>query len=126
MLSRGHWLIANFMQPAAGDRWQQYLKSLEAAIQDAGSSSGGGVPTPGARSIAAAAIRCMCGLLSAHPHFNFRSNLVRAVVAGTNHKLSDIREACCKCLGDVFEADIQGEVTLEVTKAVAKFVKERK
>lgn len=29
-------------------------------------------------------------------------------------------------MGDVFEADIQGEVTLEVTKAVAKFVKERK
>lgn len=76
--------------------------------------------------MAAAAIRCMCGLLSAHPHFNFRSNLVRAVVEGTNHKLADVREACCRCLTEVFEADTQGEVSLEVTKYVAKYVKERK
>lgn len=68
----------------------------------------------------------MCGLLSAHPHFNFRSNLVRTVVAGTNHKLAELREACCRCLGGVFVEDKQGEVSLEVTKAVAKFVKERK
>ncbi len=86
----------------------------------------GGASASGARALASAAIRCMCGLLSAHPHFNFRSNLVRTVVAGTNHKLAEVREACCKCLGGVFTEDTQGEVSLEITKAVAKFVKERK
>lgn len=103
-----------------------YLKALEAAVQAAVSPKGGGASASGARALASAAIRCMCGLLSAHPHFNFRSNLVRTVVAGTNHKLAEVREACCKCLGGVFEEDTQGEVSLEVTKAVAKFVKERK
>ena len=87
---------------------------------------GGGAAASGARALASAAIRCMCGLLSAHPHFNFRSNLVRTVVAGTNHKLAEVREACCRCLGGVFAEDTQGEVSLEVTKAVAKFIKERK
>lgn len=95
-------------------------------MQTAVSSGGGGTSTQGARALASAAIRCMCGLLSAHPHFNFRSNLVRTVVAGTNHKLSDVREACCKCLGDVFTEDTQGEISLEVTKAIAKYIKERR
>lgn len=95
-------------------------------MQAAASTGGGGASGPGTRALAAAAIRCMCGLLSAHPHFNFRSNLIHAVVAGTNHKLSDLREACCKCLGGVFAEDTQGEVSLEVTKAVAKFIKDRK
>ncbi|CAM9580999.1 unnamed protein product [Scytosiphon promiscuus] len=106
--------------------YQGYLKALEAAVQAAVSPRAGGASASGARALAAAAIRCMCGLLSAHPHFNFRSNLVRAVVAGTNHKLADVREACCTCLGGVFAEDTQGEVSLEVTKAVAKFIKERK
>lgn len=105
---------------------QAYLKALEAAVQTAVSSAGGGTAAQGARALASAAIRCMCGLLSAHPHFNFRSNLVRTVVAGTNHKLVEVREACCECLGGVFSDDVQGEVSLEVTKAVAKFIKERK
>lgn len=106
--------------------YQAYLKALEAAVQTAVSSAGGGGAAQGARALASAAIRCMCGLLSAHPHFNFRSNLVRTVVAGTNHKLVEVREACCECLGGVFSDDVQGEVSLEVTKAVAKFIKERK
>lgn len=105
---------------------QGYLKALEAAVQAAVSPRAGGASASGARALAAAAIRCMCGLLSAHPHFNFRSNLVRTVVAGTNHKLTEVREACCKCLAGVFMEDVQGEVSLEVTKAVAKFIKERK
>lgn len=95
-------------------------------MQAAVSSGGGGASATDARSLASSAIRCMCGLLSAHPHFNFRSNLVRIVVAGTDHKLSEVREACCRCLGDVFTDDVQGEVSLEVTKAVAKYIKERK
>ncbi|CAM9791012.1 unnamed protein product [Ectocarpus sp. 4 AP-2014] len=106
--------------------YQGYLKALEAAVQAAVSPKGGGASTSAARALASAAIRCMCGLLSAHPHFNFRSNLVRTVVAGTNHKLAEVREACCKCLGGVFEQDTQGEVSLEIAKAVAKFIKERK
>lgn len=95
-------------------------------MQAAVSSGEGGASSPGSRALASAAIRCMCGLLSAHPHFNFRSNLVRTVVTGTNHKLAEVREACCQCLGGVFTEDTQGEVSLEVTKAVAKFIKERK
>ncbi|CAN0476662.1 unnamed protein product, partial [Ectocarpus sp. 12 AP-2014] len=106
--------------------YQGYLKALEAAVQAAVSPKGGGASTSAARALASAAIRCMCGLLSAHPHFNFRSNLVRTVVAGTSHKLAEVREACCKCLGGVFEQDTQGEVSLEIAKAVAKFIKERK
>ena len=101
---------------------QAHLKALEATVQAATGSSGGVT----SKTLAAAAIRCMCGLLSAHPHFNFRSNLVRIVVMGTNHQLADVREACCQCLGGVFADDKQGEVSLEVTKAVAKFVKDRK
>ena len=47
-------------------------------------------------------------------------------MAGTNHQLVEVREACCECLGGVFSDDVQGEVSLEVAKAVAKFIKEKK
>ncbi|CAM9243730.1 unnamed protein product, partial [Choristocarpus tenellus] len=117
--------------------YQAHLKALEAAVQLATASprgryaGGGSGPSAGmssvrARAMAVAAIRCMCGLLSAHPHFNFRTNLVRAVVSGTNSQQEEIREACCDCLGHVFTSDLQGDLSLEVVKAVSKFVKERK
>lgn len=105
---------------------QQYLKALEAVIQAASPTNEGRSSELGARSLAATAIRCMCGLLSAHPYFNFRSNLIRTVVAGTNHKMPEVRETCCQCLGDVFAKDVQGEVSLEATKAIAKYAKDRK
>ncbi|CAM9534948.1 unnamed protein product [Discosporangium mesarthrocarpum] len=128
--------------------YQAHLKVLEGAVlavgavaapgrrpadRDQGSSRGRGsgaskgmVEARQARALGVAAVGCMCGLLLAHPHFNFRANLIRVVVVGTNHHLLEIREACSRCLERVFRGDLQGEVSLEVTKAVSKFIKDRK
>jgi nucleolar complex protein 3 len=78
------------------------------------------------RTIAGHAVTCMCGLLTAHPHFNFRANLVQAVVPRMDHTWPEISSAAYDCIVQIFKTDLQGELALEVTKAVAKYAKDKK
>eukprot|EP00611_Tribonema_gayanum_P016106 TRINITY_DN2809_c0_g1_i1.p1 TRINITY_DN2809_c0_g1~~TRINITY_DN2809_c0_g1_i1.p1 ORF type:complete len:798 (+),score=276.59 TRINITY_DN2809_c0_g1_i1:255-2396(+) len=105
--------------------YQTFLKYLESVVRSAttGEHAGG---SKIARAVAVNAVHCMCGLLTTHPHFNFRANLILAIVPRMDHAWPEVSQACYDCVVNVFKTDQQGEVALEVTRAVAKFAKDRK
>ncbi|KAF9480132.1 NOC3p-domain-containing protein [Pholiota conissans] len=72
------------------------------------------------------ALHCMCILLSEVTHFNFRVNLMTAVVSHLSKKSWDkSSELCSKTLIGVFRADLTGEASLEIVRLVNRMVKER-
>lgn len=99
--------------------YQSYLKLLERTWDN-----GKALTTP--PSVAVAAAMSLAELLKTAFHFNFRSNLLNAVVRQMNNGKSDaVSTACCQSIEFVFANDSQGEVALEATRQVAKLVKDR-
>jgi nucleolar complex protein 3 len=94
--------------------YQQYLKLLERTWEK---------QTPG---LSVAAMLCMAELLKSAYHFNFRSNLLTAVVRQMNNGQTEaVQNACCHAIEFVFANDAQGEVALEAARQVAKLIKDR-
>lgn len=99
--------------------YQQYLQVLEKAWgrgqnQDI-------IPSR----LAITAMLSLCELLKSAYHFNFRSNILSIVVRQMNNRHCDqVSNACCQAVEFVFEKDMQGEVSLETARLVAKVVKE--
>ncbi|GKY94613.1 hypothetical protein MPSEU_000426800 [Mayamaea pseudoterrestris] len=96
--------------------YQDYLKLLESTWQKHKAD-----PSPQA----IAAILCLSELLKSAFHFNFRSNLIAAVVRAMNHSIDQVSHSCCSAIEFVFENDAQGEVASETTRQVAKLIKDR-
>lgn len=91
-------------------------------------------------------LEALCRLLSHHPHFNFRSNILKLVVQFANSKVIEVgslphlhqltvslvalialclkvSSLCCNCLREVFRTDMNGEISLESLKLIASMVK---
>lgn len=78
------------------------------------------------RESAIVAVRCQTSLLTAIPHFNFRSELLQSVVDRMDRNDSTgIGAACCAAIVEVFENDDQGELSLEAVKMISKMIKDR-
>ena len=77
----------------------------------------------GRRRLALTAIKCMVDLLRTHPHFNFRANLVAALVPRLNHHDKEIRGACEEAIVGLFKEETEFEAALEVVKGISKLVK---
>ena len=104
--------------------------------------------------LAVTCILSMAELLKSAFHFNFRSNLLTAVIRQMNYKhqathdttndhpsglnannmntnnnnnnnTTTIRTACCDAIRFVFQHDHQGDVTLEATRQISKYMKDR-
>ena len=56
---------------------------------DGGGGGRGGAPAPPQQG--RIAVKCMAGLLESAPHFNYRSDLLRALVACLPHRDEQIR-----------------------------------
>ncbi|KAI8853921.1 CBF/Mak21 family-domain-containing protein [Chytridium lagenaria] len=103
--------------------YQAYLQQLEGALKHHLSDSPTSVRDP---SVATAAIRCMTELLTTVPHFNFRINLMTAVVGHmATRQPADIGVMCCNAVKRVFKSDVTGETSLEAVRLISKFVKAR-
>ena len=99
------------------NHYQQYLKLLRTTWE-------GDSQSPD--SLAVTCMVAMCELLKKAPHFNFRSTILTLVVRNMNHrKCRQVADACCLAIETIFAIDAQGEVALEATKLVAKFIKDR-
>lgn len=95
-------------------QYQQYLKLLEKTWEKQNST------------VSVTALMSLAELLKTAFHFNFRSNLLTAVVRQMNNSKSEpVRKACCESIEFVFENDAQGEVAMEAARQVAKLVKDR-
>ncbi|GKV29310.1 hypothetical protein SLEP1_g38247 [Rubroshorea leprosula] len=71
------------------------------------------------------AVRCICTLLDAIPHFNFRENLLDAVVRNIGSSDDVIRRLCCTTIKSLFvnEGKHGGEATVEAVRLIADQVK---
>ncbi|KAG0270631.1 hypothetical protein DFQ27_002622 [Actinomortierella ambigua] len=74
--------------------------------------------------LATVAIHCMCTLLTSVTHFNFRLNLMTAIIARmSRRRWSETSETCSKALREVFVEDESGEASLDAVKLITKMIK---
>ncbi|TPX36912.1 hypothetical protein SmJEL517_g00999 [Synchytrium microbalum] len=109
-------------------QYQSYLQSLDSIIV---STRKKGADVPASQlSVALVAINCMAELVSSVTHFNFRLNLLNALIArmteSAGSPLAEAIPTCCQALKTVFEQDEDGEASLEAVKLVSEAVKARK
>ncbi|XP_062115749.1 nucleolar complex-associated protein 3 [Humulus lupulus] len=71
------------------------------------------------------AIRCLCSLLDAAPHFNFRESLLGVVVRNISSQDDVVRRLCCSTIKSLFtnEGKHGGELTGEAVRLIADHVK---
>lgn len=119
--------------------YQGFLQQLATIVQE-------NVPTSGSSSKASAnprfgllhvAMRCFCELMQKCSHFNFRVNIMSAVVSRMNLRLPEgyaeaagmepdcIARMCCSTIESMFREDEHGENSLDTVKLIAKLVKAR-
>ncbi|XP_030553118.1 nucleolar complex-associated protein 3-like isoform X1 [Rhodamnia argentea] len=72
-----------------------------------------------------AVVRCICTLLDAVPHFNYRESLVEVVVRNISSSDEVIRKLCCDTIKSLFtnEGKHGGEVTGAAVRLIANYVK---
>ncbi|GAB2241695.1 hypothetical protein Droror1_Dr00018470 [Drosera rotundifolia] len=70
-------------------------------------------------------IRCICNLLEAVPHFNFRKSLLRATVNKLGSSDDVVRNLCCSTIKSLLlnEGKHGGEATVEVVRLIADHVR---
>ncbi|PWN38937.1 NOC3p-domain-containing protein [Ceraceosorus guamensis] len=72
------------------------------------------------------ALQAMCVLLTRTTHFNYRTNLVRALVSQlSRHGWSKSSEISALALIEVLSKDLSGEISLEVVRLLNRMIKER-
>lgn len=77
-------------------------------------------------SLKTVAINCASTMLQAVPHFNYRSDLLKIIVNKLARKNVDPDMAKCReTVEDVFAKDIDGVVSLEAVRLIAKMMKAR-
>ncbi|KAL8171680.1 hypothetical protein V2J09_023484 [Rumex salicifolius] len=71
------------------------------------------------------AVRCLCTLLETVPHFNFRENLLPAVVKNIGSLDDATRNMCCSTIKSLFsdESKHGGEATVEAVRLISEEVK---
>lgn len=71
------------------------------------------------------AVRCICTLLEAVPHFNFRESLLAAVIKNISSPDDVVRKFCCGTIKSLFtnEGKHSGEATVEAVQLIANLVK---
>ncbi|XP_042949209.1 nucleolar complex protein 3 homolog isoform X2 [Carya illinoinensis] len=71
------------------------------------------------------AVRCICTLLDAVPHFNFRGSLLAFVIRNIGSSDNVVRKLCCATITSLFtnEGKHGGEATVEAVRLIADHVK---
>ncbi|KAM3341752.1 nucleolar complex-associated protein 3 isoform X3 [Capsicum galapagoense] len=71
------------------------------------------------------AVRCICTLLEAVPHFNLRENLLAAVIRNISSEDDISRKLCCATVKSLFinEGKHGGEATVEAVQMIADLAK---
>ncbi|KAF8931226.1 hypothetical protein BGZ58_007749 [Dissophora ornata] len=100
--------------------------SLTAPAPAAGSLAESEASKKAKSDLATVSIHCMCNLLTSVTHFNFRLNLMTALIARmSRRRWSVLSETCSKALKEVFAEDESGEVSLDAVKLITKMIKSK-
>lgn len=104
--------------------YQNYLKDLaKCAKPSSGETS---EPLASVASVASVAISCACALLLAVPHFNFRGELLKILVAKLSGRRIDSEyNKCRESMEVLFRNDEDGTSSLDAVKMVTSMMKAR-
>lgn len=72
------------------------------------------------------AIKCLCALLTSLPTFNYRTDILSALVPVLNSREADHAQIVSDALSEVVANDVRGELTLEALHMTAQLVKQNK
>lgn len=105
-----------------------YLEDLEQVVKDWKQKkvkSSRAVSLNSYKGLAEVAIRCICELLVALPHFNFHNNIIVLVVPLMNDADRKVSEMCCEAVRKMFKQDKMGQASLAAVKVISGVVKSR-
>lgn len=109
-------------------QYKFYLENLEQTVKDWKQKKrkrSEAVSLQSYRGLAEVAIRCICELLVALPHFNFHNNIIVTVVPLMNDPVKRVSDMCCEAVKKLLKQDKQGHASLGTVKVISGLVKSR-
>ncbi|XP_063963894.1 nucleolar complex protein 3 homolog [Lytechinus pictus] len=74
-------------------------------------------------SLAETATKCLCSLLNALPHFNYRTNIISVVANKMTSIHEKIATTCCQCMKQLFRRDSTGDASLEAVRFISRIAR---
>ncbi|XP_036121728.1 nucleolar complex protein 3 homolog isoform X1 [Molossus molossus] len=109
-------------------QYKFYLENLEQMVKDWKQrklKKSNVVSLKAYKGLAEVAVKSLCELLVALPHFNFHNNIIVLIVPLMNDVSKLISEMCCEAVKKLFKQDKLGQASLGVIKVISGFVKGR-
>ncbi|CAG8520607.1 9039_t:CDS:10 [Ambispora leptoticha] len=110
--------------------YKAYLQSLQDAVkatEKRPNKKGTSAAQEDQDDIGKIALQCMCTLLTSATHFNFRLNLMNAIIARmSTRKFTDMLAMCCDAIIEVYKNDESGEASLDAVKITTRMIKAQK
>ncbi|KAI5932763.1 Nucleolar complex protein 3 [Manis javanica] len=109
-------------------QYKFYLEDLEQTVKDWKQrklKKSNVVSLKAYKGLAEVAVKSLCELLVALPHFNFHNNIIVLIVPLMNDVSKSISEMCCEAVKKLFKQDKLGQASLGVIKVISGFVKGR-
>ncbi|XP_029383392.1 nucleolar complex protein 3 homolog isoform X2 [Echeneis naucrates] len=107
-------------------QYKFYLEDLEQTIKDwkqKKKKRSQAVGFHSYHSLAEVAIRCLCELLLALPHFNFHNNIIVVLVPLMNDTSKKVSDMCCDAFRKLFQQDKLGGASLATVRVISGLVK---
>lgn len=107
-------------------QYKFYLEDLEQTIKDWKQKKKKRSQAVGFQSylgLAQVAVRCLCELLLALPHFNFHNNIIVVLVPLMNDTAKQVSAACCDAFRKLFQQDRMGGASLAAVRVISGLVK---
>ncbi|NXD75551.1 NOC3L protein, partial [Halcyon senegalensis] len=109
-------------------QYKFYLENLEQTIKDWKQrklKKSNVISLKAYKGLAEIAVKCLCELLVALPHFNFHNNIIVLIVPLMNDASKKISELCFEAVKKLFKQDKLGYASLGVVKVISGLVKGR-
>uniref|UniRef100_A0A8B9P425 Nucleolar complex protein 3 homolog n=1 Tax=Apteryx owenii TaxID=8824 RepID=A0A8B9P425_APTOW len=109
-------------------QYKFYLENLEQTIKDWKQrklKKSNVISLKAYKGLAEIAVKCLCELLVALPHFNFHNNIIVLIVPLMNDTSKMISELCFEAIKKLFKQDKLGFASLGVVKVISGLVKGR-
>ncbi|XP_071491607.1 nucleolar complex protein 3 homolog [Diadema antillarum] len=81
------------------------------------------LPEAAKLSLAEVATRCLCTLLNALPHFNYRTNIISVVASRMTSRHEKISTECCQTMKKLFKGDSTGEASLDAVRYISRIAR---
>ncbi|XP_029934416.1 nucleolar complex protein 3 homolog [Myripristis murdjan] len=107
-------------------QYKFYLEDLEQTVKDwkqRKRKRSQAVALQAYRGLAVVAVRCLCELLLALPHFNFHNNIIVMLVPLMNEPNRTVSGLCCSAVASLFQQDKVGVASLGVVRVISGLVK---